>query len=321
MIKRKNTVAVALSGGIDSSCAAAILIDSGWEVVGIHLIIPTNQKECEIKIKKARLVSEALNIPLYFLDARHFFQKKVIDYFISSYFSGLTPNPCVVCNQVVKFEQIIQWMSAKGIDFFATGHYARVKKNSTGRYIDLLRGIDERKDQSYFLHRLNQSHLSRTIFPLGCWTKEDIYILAKEKSLPESMYTEYTESQEICFIPDNDYRAFFKSQVDERLVSPGNIINSGGDIIGTHSGTYAYTIGQRHGLGISATEPLYVSRIMPEVNQIAVAPKEMLFTSTLMAEDFNWIVNRPRAKKLKLQAQIRYRHKPAEGTLTVISPD
>ena len=318
MIKGKKTVAVALSGGIDSSCAAYLLADGGWEVIGVHLVLPVQDSEQEERARKVRLVSDTLGIPLYFLDVRHCFQECIIDYFVGSYLSGLTPNPCVTCNRTVKFEQIIKWMDRERIESLATGHYARVGKDSKDGYINLLKGRDEQKDQSYFLHKLNQSHLSRAVFPLGDLTKEDVYFLAKKKGLSESVYN---ESQEICFIPDNDYRFFFKSRADNRLLLPGDIVDREGRILGSHSGIYAYTVGQRHGLGISAREPLYVRRIIPEKNQIEVGPKEMLFAKTLAAEDFNWIGIRPRAKKMRVQAQIRYRHKPAEGVLSIISPD
>jgi len=219
---------------------------------------------------------------------------------------------------VVKFGQIIKWMDNKRIDYLATGHYARVTRSSNRRYIDLLKGKDRQKEQSYFLHRLNQSHLSRTIFPLGDLKKAEISLLAKERGLSASIHP---ESQEICFIPDNNYRSFLKSRVDKSMLSYGDIIDLNGNVLGVHSGTYAYTIGQRHGLGIGAKEPLYVCQIRPETNTVVVGPREALFTSTITAEDFNWIGAMPEEKKIRVQAQIRYRHEPADGTLTIISPD
>ena len=317
MIKREKTIAVALSGGMDSSYAAAMLKDQGCNIVGIHLLLPIPPKERAEKIRIIRLLSDRLNIPLYLLDVKDFFQEKVINYFISSYCLGLTPNPCVVCNYFVKFEQIIEWMDEKSIDYLATGHYARLRKGSNGRYLELFKGKDDQKDQSYFLHRLNQSHLSRTIFPLGDMTKTDIYLMGKEKGLLQSIQP---ESQEICFIPDNNYRSFFKRQVDKKILSPGNIIDLDGNILGAHTGTYGYTIGQRHGLGIASREPLYVSQIRPETGEVVIGPREALFTKTLTAEDFNWIVAQPDEKRIRVQAQIRYRHKAANGTLTCISP-
>ena len=317
MIK-KTTVAVALSGGVDSSYAASILKDEGWNIIGIHLLLPISPKEREEKIRITKLVSDRLNIPLYLLDVTDFFQNNVIDYFTRSYFLGLTPNPCVVCNYVVKFEQIIKWMDNKRIDYLATGHYARVRSSSNRKYIELLKGRDRKKDQSYFLHRLNQSHLSRTIFPLGDLKKAEISLLAKEKGLSQSTYH---ESQEICFIHDNNYKSFFKKHINKKLLSPGNIFDFNGNVVGVHSGSYAYTIGQRHGLGIGSREPLYVCQIRPETNEIVVGTREVLFAETLTAEDFNWIEALPGKKKIRVQAQIRYRHEQADGTLSIISPN
>jgi len=315
---RKKTIAVAISGGIDSACAAAILKGEGWEVVGIHLVLPIPIKQREERLRKALLVSGELKIALYPLDVRNVFQKRVIDYFIGTYHLGLTPNPCVVCNNMVKFERIISWIEGKGIDCIATGHYARVRRSANEKHIDLLKGKDKEKDQSYFLHRLSQSQLSKTLFPLGDMTKAEIYKEAEQRGLSAAIHS---ESQEICFIPDNNYRSFLKSRIDKSTLSRGNIIDLEGNILGAHSGAYAYTIGQRHGLGIGAKEPLYVCQIRPKTNTIVVGPREALLTSTLTAEDFNWVGALPEEKMIRVQAQIRYRHEPADGTLTIISPD
>jgi len=316
MIKGEKTVAIALSGGMDSSCAAAMLKDAGWNVIGIHLLLPIPPKERAKKVAIAKLLSDRLNIPIYFLDVRDTFKKKVIDYLVGSYCLGLTPNPCVVCNYVVKFEEIIRWMDKKGIDWLATGHYARIGENPNGKYRELLKGRDGQKDQSYFLHRLNQSHLSRALFPLGEMKKAEMYPMAKEKGLPQSIHP---ESQEICFIPDNNYRSFFTRQVDKGILAPGNIVDLEGNILGVHAGTYAYTVGQRHGLGIASRVPLYVYQIRPETNEVVAGPRDALFSKTLTAEDFNWIGVRPVKKKLRVQAQIRYRHRAADGILTILS--
>jgi len=316
MIKRKKTIAVALSGGMDSAFVANMLKDEGWNIIGVHLLLPLPPREGVEKIRRTRLLSERINIPLHLLDVRDFFQKEVVDYFIRSYYLGLTPNPCVVCNHLVKFEQIIKWMDQRGVDYVATGHYARVRKNSSRRYRELLKGKDEQKDQSYFLHRLNQSHLSRALFPLGDMTKAEIYHMAGETGLSQSIHG---ESQEICFIPDNDYRPFLKRQMDKKELSPGNIVDLEGNILGLHPGTYAYTIGQRHGLGIASREPLYVYRIKPRKNELVVGPRDALFAKAFSAGDFNWIGVHPERKEIRVQAQVRYRHKPADGTLTVIS--
>jgi tRNA-specific 2-thiouridylase len=318
MVKGKKTVAVALSGGLDSSFAATLLKEEGWDTVGIHLLLPLPDKERTKRIRTAQLLSERINIPLYLVDVEDFFQEEVVGYFVRSYYLGLTPNPCVVCNHVVKFEQIIKWIDSTGIDYLATGHYARVKANPRGSYRGLLKGRDKGKDQSYFLHRLNQAQLTRVLFPLGDMMKAEVYQLAVERGLPRAMLR---ESQEICFIPDDDYRSFFKRQVNETIPSSGNTVDREGTILGVHPGTYAYTIGQRHGLGIASREPLYVCEIRPRTNEVVVGPRDALFTRTLVAGDFNWIGVQPGKKSMRVQAQIRYRHEAASGTLTVISPD
>jgi tRNA-specific 2-thiouridylase len=311
--KKKKSVAVALSGGMDSYYAARILKDKGWAVVGIHLILPIAPRGRE---RTVALLSDELDIPLFHLDVGEFFKQRVIDYFIGSYLNGTTPNPCVVCNQFIKFEKVIEWMDERGIDYLATGHYARVSKSASGSYAELLKGKDKRKDQSYFLHRLNQAHLSRAVFPLGDITKEEVSRSAKGRGLPETFHS---ESQEVCFIPDNDYRALLQETMGREIPSSGNIVDLQGNMLGSHRGIHAYTIGQRHGLGIASRDPLYVCRIRPEMNEIVVAPRQHLFSHSLIAEDFHWIERIPDAKTIKVQAQIRYRHKPAEGTLTILS--
>ena len=316
MSEGKRSVAVALSGGMDSFYAARLLKDGGWDVVGVHLILPIAQQEREKREKTVALLTDELDIPLFHLNVGDFFKEKVIDYFISSYLNGITPNPCVVCNQLIKFEKVIEWMDERGVGCLATGHYARVSNSSRGNCSELLRGKDTRKDQSYFLHRLNQAHLSRVVFPLGDITKQEVFHEARGRGLPETFHS---ESQEICFIPDNDYRALLQGRTGKEVPSSGNVVDLEGSVLGTHAGTHAYTIGQRHGLGIASREPLYVCQIRPETNEIIVAPRRHLFSRSLIAEDFHWIGPAPDARTIRVQAQIRYRHKPAEGTLTILA--
>jgi tRNA-specific 2-thiouridylase len=318
MSRRKKGVAVALSGGLDSAFAALSLIDEGWHVEGIHLILPLPAREKERKAKAVEAIGKRLRIPLHLLDVRDLFRKKVIDYFVRTYSSGITPNPCVVCNHLIKFEQIGAWIRRKGFDYMATGHYARTRWSSNGTHVDLLRGKDTNKDQSYFLHRLNQQHLSRVMFPAGHRKKHDLYREAKNMGLLGSMSH---ESQEICFIPDNDYRSFLNRQAARGPLSSGNIVDLDGTILGVHSGTHAYTIGQRHGLGIASTEPLYIHEIRAETQEVVVGPREKLYAKTLCADDFTWVETRPSQREIRVEAQIRYRHKPASGTLTVVSAD
>ncbi len=318
MNRRNKRVVVALSGGLDSTFAALSLIDEGWHVEGIHLILPLPAGEKERKAKAVQTIGERLRIPLHLLDVRDPFRKHVIDYFVRAYFSGITPNPCVACNHLIKFEQIGTWIRDNGFDYMATGHYARTRWSSNGTNVDLLRGKDTLKDQSYFLHRLNQHHLSRLMFPAGHRKKDDLYREAKNMNLLGSMRH---ESQEICFIPRNDYRSFLNSKAARGPLSSGNIVDLDGTILGVHSGTHGYTIGQRHGLGIASTEPLYVYEIRPETQEVVVGPREMLYSKTLCADDYTWVGTRPSETQVRVEAQIRYRHKPASGTLTVVSSD
>ena len=318
MSKGKKSVAVALSGGMDSFYAARLLRDEGWDVVGIHLILPISHQERKRRKKAVSRLSDELDIPLFHLDVGDSFQEKVIDYFINAYLNGSTPNPCVVCNQLIKFGQVIEWMDERGIDCLATGHYARVSKSSKGNYTELFRGKDGRKDQSYFLHRLTQAHLSRVVFPLGDITKKEVKSKARGRGLPEAFHS---ESQEVCFIPDNDYRTLLQGTMGWEIPSSGDIVDLQGNVLGIHRGIHAYTVGQRHGLGIASGNPLYVCRIRPETNEIVVASRHHLFSHSLIAEDFHWIGSKPGAMAIKVQAQIRYRHKPAEGTLTMLSAD
>ena len=318
MSRTNKRVAVALSGGLDSASAALSLMDEGWKVEGIHLILPLPAREKARKAKAVKAIGERLRIPLHLLDVRDLFHKEVINYFVRAYCSGITPNPCVVCNHLIKFKQIGAWIHGNGIEYMATGHYARTRLSSNGTDVELLRGKDTNKDQSYFLHRLNQDHLSRLIFPVGYRKKDELYREAKNMELLDSICH---ESQEICFIPDNDYRSFLNRQVGCSSLSSGTIIDLDGKILGIHSGTHAYTIGQRHGLGIASTEPLYVYEIRTERQEVVVGQRETLYSKTLYADDYTWIGARPSQKEIRAEAQIRYRHEPASGTLTVVSAD
>ncbi len=319
MKEKRKTVAIALSGGIDSACAAAVLKNEGWDVAGVHLLLPISNDRVEKMRICAGNISKRLGIPLYNLDVRNAFQRDVIDYFIRTYYQGLTPNPCVVCNHRIKFEQILGWIDEEGIEFLATGHYARTWKRPGQEKVDLLKGWDGAKDQSYFLHRLDNSWLSRTVFPLGESTKEEVRQLAQQEKLLDLVHH---DSQEICFIPRNGYREFLDASMPvEKGTSAGNILDIEGNVLGVHTGTHAYTVGQRHGLGIASRRPLYVCQIRPGRNEIIVGHKEKLFGTTITAQDFNWIAPIPAESKLIVKGQIRYRHQPAEGMLTVISEE
>jgi tRNA-specific 2-thiouridylase len=230
----------------------------------------------------------------------------------------LTPNPCVICNQEIKFESLLYYADRNGILHIATGHYARLEKNKISSFTELYRGKDGRKEQSYFLHRLNQRVLSRAVFPLGDTRKSENRIQAKKMGLPVGSAH---ESQEICFLSGKDYRFFIEAHRHDILGGRGDIVNTRGEILGRHSGAYRYTIGQRQGLGIASSQPYYVKRIRPETNQVVVARREALFSKSVEAERFHWIGATPSEAQMEARAQIRYRHKPAAGVLNILPSD
>jgi tRNA-specific 2-thiouridylase len=318
MRKKPASVVVALSGGVDSAVAAASLRRAGWEVYGLHFLLSDSLSRTDAKIATVKQVGEHLNIPLEILDLKKTFRRCVIDPFIDVYLKGLTPNPCVVCNQKIKFEFLFDYAKQHDIEYIATGHYVRIRKKDENQYFELLRGKDRRKDQSYFLHRLNQSFLSKVFFPLGESTKDEVRRQALEMGLPVHSVP---ESQEICFIPENDYRSFIENQRGPGVNEPGDIINNRGEVLGQHIGAFRYTIGQRQGLGIASSRPYYVKEIRPATNEVVVGRKEALFLTRLEAHGFSWIREVPARRVMEAQAQIRYRHRPAAGHLEVISSD
>ncbi len=309
-------IAVALSGGVDSSFAAALLKEAGWEVYGVHFLLPSPSSVVNDRIAGVTRIAEYLGIPLEIIDIRDDFEDLVINPFVNAYLKGLTPNPCVSCNPSIKFEQMHRYVLENEIHCLATGHYVRLGKEEEG--MRLLRGRDSTKDQSYFLHRLGQTYLSRAVFPLGEMTKDEVRIRARDMGLP---CHSSPESQEICFISGMDYRRFMEQRHGVMVRKNGAIVNSEGEVLGEHQGIHGYTIGQRHGLGIASPRPYYVKEIRPEVNQVVVGRKEDLFSVTVDAGDFSWIGKTPPKGVFKAQAQIRYRHKAASGLLEVLSPD
>jgi tRNA-specific 2-thiouridylase len=318
MRKKPASVVVALSGGVDSAMAAASLRIAGWEVYGLHFLLSDSLSRTDARTAAVKHVGEHLEIPLELLDLRKTFRRCVIDPFVDTYLKGLTPNPCVVCNQKIKFEFLLDYAKQNGIDYIATGHYVRIGKKDKNRCFELLRGKDRRKDQSYFMHRLNQSFLSKAVFPLGETTKDEVRKQALEMGLPVHSVP---ESQEICFIPENEYRSFIENQRGPGVNESGNIINNRGEILGQHTGAFRYTIGQRQGLGIASSRPYYVKEIRPGTNEVVVGRKESLYLTRLEAHGFNWIGEVPAQSVMEAQAQIRYRHRPAPGRLEVISSD
>jgi tRNA-specific 2-thiouridylase len=307
-----------MSGGVDSSIAAALLKTAGWEVCGLHFLLPAPPSMATLREDRARRAAKQVQVPLEIVDLRDEFADRIIEPFVAGYLEGLTPNPCVRCNVLIKFDCLLSHARVHTIDCVATGHYARVGKRDGGESVGLLRGKDAGKEQSYFLHRLGQVHLSRTVFPLGEMTKEAVRQEARHQGL---FVHSLPGSQEICFVPEGDYRLFVEKQRGGGIKRRGNIIDDQGDVVGKHEGAYRYTIGQRQGLGIASPRPFYVKEIRVETNELVVGRKETLFSRVVEAEQFNWVEGVPPQKLMEAMAQIRYRHTPAAGRLEVISQD
>lgn len=308
---------MALSGGVDSAVAAALLKTAGWEVTGLHFLLPSPDWVAEKRLARVKGITEFLDIHLETIDLRHLFERLVIDPFVEAYFQGLTPNPCARCNPMIKFHQLYLYAAENRIKHLATGHYVRLGRGETPGSVSLLRGRDLKKEQSYFLHRLSRAILAGTIFPLGTMTKDDTRRRARELKLP---CPPDEESQEICFVPRADYRRFLEQRGGVAAGTRGAIINHRGEVVGEHEGIHRHTIGQRHGMGISSSRPYYVKEIRPAENRIIVGRKEDLYSKRVEAIDFNWISGVPESH-VNVHAQIRYRHRAAPGRLEVIAPD
>lgn len=317
-----------MSGGVDSSVAAALLKEQGYDVVGVTMNLFSLPKDycrseklkscCGWKATEdAHQVALSLGISHYVVDFRKPFEKSVITDFCEEYAQGRTPNPCIRCNQHIKFDVLLKKMKALEADYFATGHHARIeydKKNV--RYI-LKKGKDRKKDQSYFLYAMTQKQLSRTLMPIGDLTKEEVRKKAQSFDLPVA---ERPESQEICFVPDNDYVGFLQSRIPGAF-RPGPVIDSENRTLAEHKGIVHFTIGQRRGMGISAPYPLYVLSILSERNTIVVGPEKELYGRTLMASRLNMISFEKITELLKVKARIRYKHKEEQALVTPLDSD
>ena len=313
---KKGTVAVAMSGGVDSAAAALLLAAAGYDVWGVTLRLqscPGAAETAEAEIDSARRAAEALGIPHRVLDLRERFRTAVMDRFVSEYLAGRTPNPCVDCNREIKFGALLDWVLEQGADFLSTGHYARVDR-AEGRW-RLLRGADRRKDQSYVLYQLTQRQLSHLLLPLGDYDKPAIRQLVGARGLANARKA---DSQDICFIPDGDYAAFLAASGAELV--PGDFVDETGRVLGRHRGLPCYTPGQRKGLGVSAGEPVYVLRKEAAGNRIILGPDSALYTAELTAERVNWLSVPAAEGPLAVTAKTRYTQREAAATAEVL-PD
>ncbi|HDP79379.1 MAG TPA: tRNA 2-thiouridine(34) synthase MnmA [Spirochaetes bacterium] len=309
-------IAVAMSGGLDSTVAALLLKDRGHEIVGLTALLHDGPDggyppdTLHDPVAGARAMAARLGIEHYELDLRKRFGRDVVDPFCEEYSRGRTPSPCIRCNAFIKFGALADRARELGCDLLATGHYARVGRVGEGRYF-ISRGADRGKDQSYFLFMLTQEALAMVAFPLGGLTKESVRVMAAGRGLPAR---ERPESQEICFVPDNDYPGFIEKQAAPSP-PPGDIVDPDGKVIGRHRGIHRYTIGQRRGLGIAAPRPLYVAEIDPLMNRIIAAPVDALYKTGLIARDISFM-KAASLHKLRVWAQIRSTQEPFAAVLS-----
>ena len=302
-------IAVAMSGGVDSSVAALLLKKTGHDVFGLTMLVTPS----DVVAVAARDAAQVLGIPHYTVDFRDIFNKQIISQFCRQYSLGKTPNPCVNCNKIIKFGVLQEKAMELGAEAMATGHYAQIEKQpANGRFV-IRKGIDRTRDQSYFLYELTQNQLASAIFPLGGLTKQNVRKIASEMGLPA---VKRKESREICFIPDNDYPGFLRAQLTAEIPT-GKIMDKQGNMLGTHNGIIDFTIGQRKGLRIASSNPLFVVSIDSQSNTVIVGEKQDVYASEFIVNDLNWIAFERLLEPLTVKARIRYLHHEAEA---VISP-
>ena len=310
-------VVVGMSGGVDSSVAACLLKEQGYDVIGVTMQIwqeedPEQVEEnggcCGLSaVDDARRVAWSLGIPYYVMNFRKEFKESVMDYFVDEYLHGHTPNPCIACNRYVKWEALLERSMEIGADFIATGHYARVMQLPNGRYT-IQNSVTAAKDQTYALYNLTQEQLSRTLMPVGAYTKDEIRQIAEDHGLEVA---KKKDSMEICFIPDNDYAGFIERSVDH-VPGPGNFVDKDGNILGRHKGITHYTVGQRKGLNLAMGRPVFVTEIRPETGEVVIGDNEDVFSDRLVCGNVNWMaVDGLHGEEKTVMAKIRYSHKGA----------
>ena len=313
-------VAIAMSGGVDSSVAATLLQDQGYDVIGLMLRLwsepgtqDSNRCCTPDAMDTARRVAAGLGIPFYAIDAQQIFHDNVVKYFVDGYAQGLTPNPCLICNRTIRWDFLYRHAMALGADYLATGHYAQTRRDSQDR-IQLLRARDMHKDQSYVLFSLNQELLTHTLFPIGSYLKSEVRDFALHRGIPAA---ERRESQDLCFLAGGDYRDFLMRNTTQ-IENPGPISNRAGDVLGEHQGLAFYTIGQRKGLTISHPRPLYVLDKDYRNNTLIVGTSEQLGSLELFAHRINWISGETPGKHFNALVKIRYRANDIPGDVNLL---
>jgi len=322
----KKKVVVGMSGGVDSSVAAKLLKEQGFDVIGVTMQIWQDEENalqeenggcCGLSaVDDARRVAQQLEIPYYVMNFKQDFKEKVIDYFVDEYIEGRTPNPCIACNRYVKWESLLKRSIEIGADYIATGHYARIEKLENGRYT-LRKSATAAKDQTYALYNLTQKQLSQTLMPVGEYTKDEVREMAKKISLG---IASKPDSQEICFVPDNDYAKFIEENTGKKI-EEGNFVNTKGQVIGRHKGIIRYTVGQRKGLNLSMGYPVFVVEIIPETNEVVIGDGEEIFTKGLKADRLNFMSIADLEGDIQVMAKIRYNHKGALCTIRKVGED
>ncbi|HJA20668.1 MAG TPA: tRNA 2-thiouridine(34) synthase MnmA [Candidatus Mediterraneibacter ornithocaccae] len=319
-------VVVGMSGGVDSSVAAYLLKEQGYDVIGVTMQIWQEEDACSVEenggccglsaVEDARRVASALEIPYYVMNFKKEFRENVIDYFTDEYLSGRTPNPCIACNRYVKWEALLKRSMAIGAEYIATGHYARIERLANGRYT-LRRSATLAKDQTYALYNLTQEQLAHTLMPVGAYAKDEIRSIAEKIGL---LVADKPDSQDICFVPDGDYASFIRKNTG-RDIPEGNFVTPDGKILGRHKGIIHYTVGQRKGLGLALGYPAFVLAIRPDTNEVVIGTYEDSLTHTVRADRINFMSVEDLKEPRRVYAKIRYNHKGAWCTVEKTGED